>query len=212
MSEKNDDNKFNAGLFYIMAVILTIIKGDYIFMLYILAIGSNLGDRYNHIDEAISELSVHCLKMIISPLYETAPEIPVDSPKDWYKKFINLALIYHTDYKPDELIKITQSIEKKLGRINDGTQSSPRNIDIDIIFYENEIIESDTLTIPHPRMHQRSFVLMPLCNLTPNYTHPILKKNMIELFFSLEEKFKTETNIKLLPAQSTLHYADTHSQ
>jgi 2-amino-4-hydroxy-6-hydroxymethyldihydropteridine diphosphokinase len=96
--------------------------------------------------------------------------------------FINIALGLQTTLSPFELLQETQLIEKELGRTSKTTTCyQDRTMDIDIIFYDNEIIKTSNLEIPHPRMQERDFVLMPLNEICPNFVHPILKKSVAEL-------------------------------
>jgi 2-amino-4-hydroxy-6-hydroxymethyldihydropteridine diphosphokinase len=96
--------------------------------------------------------------------------------------FINIALCLQTELSPFELLQETQSIEKELGRTSKTTTSyQDRTMDIDIIFYDNAIIKTQNLEIPHPRMHLRDFVLTPLNEIAPNFVHPVLKKSVGEL-------------------------------
>jgi len=96
--------------------------------------------------------------------------------------FINIALCLQTELSPFELLKETQSIEKELGRTEKTTTNyQDRTMDIDIIFYAQEIIKTPNLEIPHPKMHLREFVLTPLNEIAPNFMHPVLKKSVREL-------------------------------
>jgi len=96
--------------------------------------------------------------------------------------FINIALCVQTKLSPYELLEETQSIEKELGRTEKTTTAyQDRTMDIDIIFYDNEIIKTKNLKIPHPKMHERGFVLIPLNEICPNFVHPILQKSVTQL-------------------------------
>ena len=97
--------------------------------------------------------------------------------------FMNLALCLQTDLSPFELLQQTQSIEKELGRTEKTTTSyQDRTMDIDIIFYDNQIIKTDTLEIPHPRMYQRDFVLIPLNEIASSVIHPVFEESVGQLF------------------------------
>ena len=110
--------------------------------------------------------------------------------------FINQVLIFKSHLKPNELLKICLAIEKKLGRKRiEGVNWQERGIDIDILFYEKEIIDSIDLKIPHPYLHQRNFVLFPLAEIIPDFIHPLLNKTIDELKKSCEDKLKV---IKIL--------------
>ena len=96
--------------------------------------------------------------------------------------FINIALCLQTELSPFELLKETQSIEKELGRTEKTTTNyQDRTMDIDIIFYDSEIIKTPNLEIPHPKMHLRDFVLTPLCEIASDFIHPILEKSVCAL-------------------------------
>ncbi len=137
----------------------------------VLALGSNLGNRIDNIFSAIKLLNnanINVLKL--SNFYETEPW-GFDS-QNW---FINAACLVQTYLPPHKLLITLQNIEKKLGRKHKTlTSYTSRTIDLDIIFYENLIINTPQLTIPHPRLHLRNFVLFPLNDIVPNWRHPVL--------------------------------------
>ncbi len=104
-------------------------------------------------------------------------------------KFLNQVLIYSTKLSPDAVLQQTQMIEKKLGRLAKTTIAyESRPIDIDILFYENEIVDLPYLKIPHPLLHQRRFTLMPLEEIASNFMHPVLKKHIYELLAECEDQ------------------------
>lgn len=143
-----------------------------------LLLGSNLGNREKNIDNAINELKA-CGIIISkkSSLYNTAPWGYTEQPE-----FLNQAIECLTSLEPVELLREIKKIERKLGR-EKTFRYGPRIIDIDIIFYDDLILKSNELTIPHPFMHKRDFVLKPLCEIAPNFVHPELKlsiKNLLE--------------------------------
>lgn len=143
-----------------------------------LLLGSNLGDRHKNIDNAINELKA-CGIIISrkSSLYNTAPWGYTEQPE-----FLNQAVEGFTSLEPFELLEEIKKIEKKMGRI-DIVRYGPRIIDIDIIFYDDLILKTDKLIIPHPLMHKRLFVLKPLNEIAPDFIHPELKlsvKNLLE--------------------------------
>tara|TARA_S200000501_G_C20487803_1_gene596854 strand:- start:168 stop:683 length:516 start_codon:yes stop_codon:yes gene_type:complete len=156
-----------------------------------LNIGSNLdsqhGSRLNNISKAINLLINSKIKVKkISNFYET-PSYPNHN----FPKFLNVGLII--DFKNDclNLFKIIKQIEKKLGRIK-SQKNYPRVIDIDIIDYRGEIKKIKELILPHPRCHLRNFVLFPILQIDPNWSHPILKKNAQFLINNLSQKFRIE--------------------
>jgi len=128
-----------------------------------LGIGSNLGDRNENVKNAIRLLEMRNVRIILSSsIIETKPE---DGPPD-QSYFLNACLKIETNHSPDGLLAVIHSIEKELGRIREVV-NGPRTIDIDILLYDNVTIETPRLTIPHPRMFQRNFVLIPLKEIAP---------------------------------------------
>jgi len=141
-----------------------------------LSLGSNLGDRAQHLREALQALPSDRLAVVrVSPVYETAPVDKLDQPD-----FLNLAAEIETTLFPMQLLRRVQRIERALGRrrlIDKG----PRTVDIDILLYGGFVIQTAQLIVPHPRMHLRRFVLEPMAELAPNLRHPILGRTMSEL-------------------------------
>ena len=136
-----------------------------------LLIGGNIGDRLANLKEAISLLNEDAGSIEqVSSIYETAPW--GNTQQD---AFLNQALVLSTSHDAATLLRILLSIETKMGRIR-NIPLGPRTMDIDIIYFNNEIIETNQLTIPHPQLHKRNFVLIPLVEIAPNYLHPILNK------------------------------------
>ncbi len=135
-----------------------------------LGLGSNLGDREALMNQAVELLSQKIQILSVSSLYEAAPLGFTEQPS-----FLNAVLKANTAFSPRKLLNFTQSVERKLGRKR--TQPwGPRTVDLDILLYDNLVLEDPDLTIPHPRLHQRAFVLMPLCEIEPLLLHPVLKK------------------------------------
>lgn len=144
-------------------------------MVYLL-LGSNLGNRKEILDKAIQLLSQK-VGLIVSQSkdYETKPWGMTDQPD-----FLNLAIAIHTNLEPLEILKQTQAIENQLGRVRKEKWGA-RLIDIDIMFYGNEIINEPGLKIPHPLLQERDFVLTPLAEIAPNFVHPGFGKTVSEL-------------------------------
>jgi 2-amino-4-hydroxy-6-hydroxymethyldihydropteridine diphosphokinase len=142
-----------------------------------ISIGSNIGNKEKNCNISIEHLkNFNEIKSVkISHLYKTSPVDYTD--QDW---FINCAVEIETNFSPDELLLAIHSIEKKMGRKRD-VRFGPRTIDLDIILFNDLIKESNHLTIPHPRMQERYFVLQPLCDLNENFEHPVLKKTFLQL-------------------------------
>ncbi|MEN2985071.1 MAG: 2-amino-4-hydroxy-6-hydroxymethyldihydropteridine diphosphokinase [Thermodesulfovibrionaceae bacterium] len=145
-----------------------------------LSIGSNIGDKEKNCYLAVEKLREKGLIINkISPLYITEP---------WgYKKqpdFANIVIEVFTTFQPLELLYLVKSIEKQMGR-KDTFKYGPRIIDIDIIFFDDIVYESPELKIPHPKMQERYFVLRPLCDIDPEFVHPLIKKTVKELLEKL---------------------------
>jgi 2-amino-4-hydroxy-6-hydroxymethyldihydropteridine diphosphokinase len=158
----------------------------------ILSIGTNIGDREQNIENAIVALGEIGKVTAISPIYTSEPW-GFESENGFY----NIALILESDLSPLDLLRETQRIEKELGRTaKTTTEYADRVIDIDIIDYDNQIIDyrvesadnSSLLTLPHPLMHLRNFVLYPLADIAPEWVHPILKLTTLELKAKSEDK------------------------
>ena len=147
-----------------------------------LALGSNIGNRQENINQAIRFLSKEITDIKQAPIYESKAVGYEDQPD-----FLNTVISGYTDLSPEELLNFVKKVEKQTGRIK-RFRWGPREIDIDILFYGNLVIEKDNLIIPHPRIQERDFVLKPLCDLEPEFIHPVLKKTVLELFNNLKEK------------------------
>ena len=140
-----------------------------------LALGSNLGDRQENLQQAIAALSPHMDVKAKSPIYETPPWGIEDQPK-----FFNQVIKADTYLQPEPLLKHLKRLEVALGR-KPNVRNGPRLIDIDILFYDHLVLNTPLLTVPHPRMHERGFVLLPLMDIAPELIHPVLKKSVREL-------------------------------
>ena len=147
-----------------------------------LGIGSNLGNKFLNIEKAKSYLYENNIQLINSSSYYETPSWP--NPR--FPKFINIIVKIRTKLDYLELFYICKKIETKLGRKN-SPKNSPRICDIDIIDFDNKIIKKE-IQIPHKLMHIRNFVLFPLFEIDKNWKHPVLKKNIKKLIFSLPIK------------------------
>ena len=152
-----------------------------------LSLGSNIGDRESNLAQATMALSINLDVADIqsSSYYESEPLYNPDQPK-----FLNSVVSCGTTLKPFEFLDIVKRIETMLGRSETREKNQPRTIDIDILFYNNKIINTTKLNIPHPLIQQRKFVLVPLSEIAPNYMHPILKKNISTLLSECKDTQK----------------------
>ncbi|QHI38234.1 Deoxyguanosine kinase [Kordia antarctica] len=142
-----------------------------------ISIGSNVGDKRAHLQNAVQQLSVKIGRVVkISPIYET-PSWGFDGGD-----FYNACVCLKTELSSSEVMTEILEIETTLGRIRSETKAyKDRSIDIDIIFYEDEILKTDLLQLPHPLAHERKFVMQPLCDIAPSKIHPIYKKTVSQL-------------------------------
>lgn len=148
-----------------------------------LGLGSNLGDRRANLVEAVSRLKAGGRLKVgaISRLYQTAPVGYADQPD-----FLNIAVEAETTFAPHELLSYLKRVEGEMGR-HSTFRNGPRPIDIDILFYDDLFLDDDALTIPHPRLTERGFVLAPLADLVPGLLHPVKLQTVEELLDQLIE-------------------------
>ena len=141
-----------------------------------IGIGSNLGDKEGNCKTAIERLSKNgiAVKKISSP-YRTKPWGVEDQPD-----FVNMAVKAETNVNPSELLTILKTIEKEMGR-QDGVHWGPRLIDLDLLFYDDLVFSCDELAIPHPLLHEREFVLLPMTEIAAEFVHPVLKATIKQL-------------------------------
>lgn len=136
-----------------------------------LALGSNLGDRRQNLESALAALGVGGVRIVQrSAFYETEPQEFKEQP--W---FINMVVETETSFFPIQLLTLLQRIEREMGRIRgrEAVPKGPRTIDIDILLYGKTVLDMPQLTIPHPRMSERRFVLEPLTEIAPDLRHPV---------------------------------------
>ncbi|MBM4137054.1 MAG: 2-amino-4-hydroxy-6-hydroxymethyldihydropteridine diphosphokinase [Nitrospira sp.] len=149
-----------------------------------IGIGSNLGNREENCHRAIQLLENKGIVMRKrSSLYETEPWGVKDQPK-----FINMAIEIETELEPEELLKTLKDIEKEVGR-EESFRWGPRIIDLDILLFDDIILDKDYLRIPHPFMHERDFVLKPLCEIAPDKKHPVIRMSVHDLLQRLNRNF-----------------------
>lgn len=148
-----------------------------------IGLGSNLGERDKNIRTALEKMQEKGIELLrVSSVLETEPYGYTDQPK-----FLNAVCLVETNLTPDQLLDVLLEIEKEMGRVRER-KWGPRIIDLDIIFYEDLVLESERLIVPHPDMHNRWFVLAPLAEICPDYVHPKLKKTVRELLQELTRR------------------------
>jgi 2-amino-4-hydroxy-6-hydroxymethyldihydropteridine diphosphokinase len=140
-----------------------------------LSLGSNVGDRAANLNAAIEKLGELGNGVAVSSFYETEPV--ETSPQPW---FVNCAVKLDTEKMPRQLIGGILNLEKEMGRQR-SQPKAPRTIDIDILLFGSSVINLPSLTVPHPRMHERRFVLEPLAEIAPDARHPVFKRTIREL-------------------------------
>ncbi len=139
-----------------------------------LGLGSNLGNRAGHLEDALQRLDAHqCIRILArSSMYDTDPVGEIAQPN-----FLNMVVEIETSLPPTELLELCLTIEELNGRVR-SAKWGPRTLDIDILFYSNKIIEIEGLRIPHPEAHRRLFVVKPMAEIAESFNHPVLNEQI----------------------------------
>lgn len=168
-----------------------------------LSTGSNQGDRLNSLVEAAKQIEKQIGTIIdLSAVVESEP-MGFEAETNFY----NQVLLVDTMLTPQQVIITLLDIELKLGRVRAGQTYTSRSIDIDILFYDEIMIADDNLVIPHPRLHERNFVLQPLMAISPDFIHPVLKKPISELnSFSVDASVNTTVVAKNEFRECMIHH------
>jgi 2-amino-4-hydroxy-6-hydroxymethyldihydropteridine diphosphokinase len=141
-----------------------------------LLLGSNLGDREKYLTDALQQLEVQQLKILkYSSVYSTEPWGMTEQDG-----FLNVAVQMESEMNAFEILEHVQKVELNLGK-EKIIKWGPRTIDIDLLYFNGEIIETDKLVVPHPEIQNRSFTLVPMIDLDPDFVHPVLKKSQVQL-------------------------------
>lgn len=149
-----------------------------------LQLGTNQGEKFINLENALNLINEE-IGMVISSssIYETEPWGYEDK-----ETFLNQIIKIGTQHNPEIVLAKCMDIENRLGRIRTKSGYEPRTIDLDILFYGNSIINKNNLQIPHPRLHERKFVLIPLCDIAPDFNHPIFKNTIQKLLENCTDK------------------------
>ena len=149
-----------------------------------ICVGSNLGSKLENCRQGVAELSRGEASRLVdqSPVYQTEPVDYKD--QDW---FVNYVVKIETVLQPLVLLDRLKSIEDAAGRTRNSVQFGPRVLDLDIVFYDDMVIDHPRLVIPHPRMHKRRFVLKPVCDIDPHINHPVFHRTVQSLLEDLDE-------------------------
>ena len=159
----------------------------------LLGLGSNLGRRQDHLRRALAALAERLEITATSPVYETAPMYVTEQPR-----FLNMVVGGETAMPAAALLAWLKSLEAGLGRTA-SVRFGPRAIDLDILFYGRDVVAMPTLTIPHPRLAERAFVLRPLADVAPRWTHPVTGRRVDEMLADLGETPEVSLKYEALP-------------
>ncbi|WP_372679647.1 2-amino-4-hydroxy-6-hydroxymethyldihydropteridine diphosphokinase [Desulfosarcina sp.] len=162
-----------------------------------ISVGSNLGDKLDNCLGGIAALTASAESSLLaaSRFFRTSPVDYTD--QDW---FVNAAVKISTTMAPLVLLDKLVSIQQRMGRRADAVRFGPRVLDLDILLYEDWVIRAPRLTIPHPRMHKRVFVLQPMCDINPSIVHPVLGQTVADLLSRIDDEDQRVIPLKNQPA------------
>jgi len=163
-----------------------------------IGIGSNLGDRIANISKGVALFSSYGNIESMSSVYETEPEGLKGQPD-----FLNCVIKVQVEMEPAHLLALLKKIEKEMGRKR-GRRNGPRLIDLDLLFYNNRVIDTPDLKVPHPHLPQRAFVLVPMVEIARGFLHPALHKSMLQLLTELESAARVDKrqDLKIVAKES----------
>ena len=166
-----------------------------------IGVGSNLGDRTAYLAFAKKELLLIAglTDLCCSPVYETEPVAVEGGP------FLNAVWSFETDLLPLDLLKKMQEIEAKADRQR-AKSNQARTLDLDILFYRDRVIREPGMIVPHPRLHERAFVLAPFCDLEPDWVHPVLNKQMKEILKDLNVGKRGTGNVRQIRSAFSVNH------
>ncbi len=162
----------------------------------IIALGSNLGDRLSNLTKGFSLLKQNIDVVSASCIYASKAQLAASAPIEWDMEYYNCVFYGNTGLDSSELLELCKKVENNIGKREKGSWA-PRKLDVDIIAYNNDVVFADNLVIPHPLMHERAFVTVPLAEILPEYTHPVLKLTAEQMASKCSMEGITRTKFKL---------------
>ncbi len=157
----------------------------------ILGLGSNVGDRVAYLRQAVAAIREIMSDVRCSPVYESPALMPAGAPPEWNVPFLNMAVCGKTALAPHALLAEVKAMETRMGRLPRG-HWGPREIDMDILAMDAQVIDSEDLIIPHPALLSRDFACVPFAELAPDWVHPVAGRPIRELALAGDNLMRTE--------------------